>query len=116
MRTIGLLAAIAVLGGCKSTGDITRYAPVLTISSQRSVAEISGCLAAKAGGDGMALKTTTSPKGVDLSYSIPVAGIASVTSVVRIEDEGSERRISLHAVGKPPKDMSRLDAYYRACA
>jgi hypothetical protein len=116
MRTIGLLAGLAILAGCKSTGDVAQYAPMLTLSSQRSVAEISACLAAKAGAEGAALKTTTNPKGVDLSYSIPVAGIPSVTSVIRIEDEGATRKISLHAVGKPPKDMSKLDAYYRSCA
>ncbi|MBO9377668.1 hypothetical protein GG804_12900 [Sphingomonas histidinilytica] len=115
MKRIAIAVLACMTVSCKSTGDIQARPAIADYVSQKPVTDIATCISLALADRGGSAKMARTETGVTLSESIPVAGISSVVAVVAIDDAQSHRTITIHSVGKAPKDRTKLDAIYRPC-
>ena len=116
MRMVTILAAsAALLVGCKTVSDVDERPAMAVYQSTKSVPELATCISLALGERGAKMRMERRENGVILPEAIPVAGIPTVLSLVKIEDAAGTRTVTVKAVGKAPSDRSKMDAIYRPC-
>lgn len=113
-RTVGLIL-IGALVGCKSAGDLRGRGAYAQATSERSVKDLAGCIALAASGREIEIGQETLPNGVAVTAAMRPAGVKTVVNVYDIEDFGSNRRVSLYAVGSNRKSPGPLPSKVAAC-
>ncbi len=116
MRLV-VISALALTAGCASVGDIREKPVAARFESQRSVAELSSCLAGVLSQSGGAnIRTLPIEKGVALAEAAPVNMWSTVTTTTEIEDLGSSRSITVRSVATyKPEDVERTRLRYSSC-
>ncbi|WP_347270981.1 hypothetical protein [Rhizorhabdus histidinilytica] len=114
MREVILAAAMVGLTSC-TTAAIADRSPLVSFTSQRSVAEIATCLSTALNKRRAAVRTEQSPTGVILAISVPVAGFSSVLDTISIDDTGNERRVVLRSKAAKAPSEDRLNQLFHPC-
>lgn len=116
MKIVLAMAVMAILAGCKTTGDIRSRTMLQQSASTKSVPEIAGCLALRAApGQGVEIGTQALRNGMSVSQSQRVAGIKSVVSVWDVEDLGTQRRVTFYVAYHTDKPVGPISGLAASC-
>jgi hypothetical protein len=108
MKTLVCIATLA-MAGCSTVSDLRQTPPIVDSSSQRSVQEISGCIAEHWQRRSSTLTAAPRPNGTSLTLSSQVMSKAYPVIVVDIDDQGTARSVKAYIKGNTSSDTANDD-------
>tara|TARA_B100000378_G_scaffold56148_1_gene41473 strand:+ start:4719 stop:5102 length:384 start_codon:yes stop_codon:yes gene_type:complete len=113
---IGMTCAGLSLSGCMSVKDVQSKPVLFEGESGRSVDEVAGCVVAlMQSGPGVLVTSTPLKNGVSIVQSVNGQFGNTVFMLADVTRDGEKSILSVRGIGRPPKNIEKAHAPWRAC-